>query len=206
MPRIASMVRQHQPGMIIVDRTIHGPYENYQTPERAVPDKQLTYPWESCIPLSDDWGYVKRPRWKSAQKIVNTLIEVVAKGGNLVLGVGPTPDGLLEPDVVERLKEIGSWLRKNGKAIYGTQTTPNYHCGDMWFTASKSNANLFALYVHEEGKPMPVRISWKNNIPKRGIRLLSTGKKLKTKIVGDEVTVFLPKNMEEQSFALEILN
>ena len=206
MPRIASMVRQHQPGMIIVDRTIQGPYENYQTPERAVPDKQLTYPWESCIPLSDDWGYVKRPRWKSAQKIVNTLIEVVAKGGNLVLGVGPTPDGLLEPDVVERLKEIGSWLRKNGKAIYGTQTTPYYHCGDMWFTASKSNANLFALYVHEEGKPMPVRISWKNNIPKRGIRLLSTGKKLKTKIVGDEVIVFLPKNIEEQSFALEILN
>lgn len=205
MPSIATMARRHQPGLIIVDRTIRGPYENYLTPERAVPDEQLTFPWESCIPLSDDWGYVKNPKWKSAHKIVNTLIEVVAKGGNLVLGVGPTPDGLLQTEVVERLKAIGSWLNNNGRAIFETRPTPNYHHGDMWFTASKNNANLYAVFMHEEGKAMPESISWKGNIPMRGVRLLSTGKKLKTKIAGDEVTVYLPKKMEKQSFALELL-
>ena len=108
MPRIAEMGRHYQPGLIMVDRTIHGPYENYQTPERTIPEKQLPYPWESCIPLSDDWGYVKHPNFKSPQKIINSLIEIVAKGGSLVLGVGPTPEGVIQPEVIERLKTIGT--------------------------------------------------------------------------------------------------
>ena len=65
MPRIAEMARRNQPGIIMVDRTIHGPYENYQTPERTIPETQLNYPWESCIPLTNDWGYVNHPTWKS---------------------------------------------------------------------------------------------------------------------------------------------
>ena len=120
MPEVARIARTNQPGIIIVDRTIHGPYENYQTPERTIPETQLGYPWESCIPLSDDWGWVPRPRFKSPQKVICSLIETVAKGGNLVLGVGPTPEGLIEPETVSRLKEIGQWLSANGKAIYGT--------------------------------------------------------------------------------------
>jgi alpha-L-fucosidase len=56
MERIANSVRRNQPGILIVDRTIKGKYENYQTPERSIPDAQLPFPWESCIPLSNDWG------------------------------------------------------------------------------------------------------------------------------------------------------
>ena len=104
MPGMARMARSHQPGLIIVDRTIHGPYENYQTPERTIPEEQLNHPWESCIPLSDDWGFVNHPRWKSPQRVISTLVEIVAKGGNLVLGVGPTPEGLIQPEAVSRLK------------------------------------------------------------------------------------------------------
>lgn len=105
MPHIAQMALRQQPGLIMVDRTIHGEYENYQTPERTIPETQLNYPWESCIPLSDDWGWVPRPRWKTPEKVINTLIEIVAKGGNLVLGVGPTPEGLIQPEATERLKK-----------------------------------------------------------------------------------------------------
>lgn len=204
MPGMAAMARSHQPGLIIVDRTIHGPYENYQTPERTVPEEQLTFPWESCIPLSDDWGFVNHPRWKSPQRVINTLVEIVAKGGNMVLGVGPTPEGLIQPEAVSRLKEIGQWLKKYGRAIYGTTITPRYHDGNIWFTAAKDGKSLFAIYQLNEDETVPAQVAWTGNLPKKSVRLLSTGKKLKTKVMGDHVTVTLPKGMPRESFALEI--
>ena len=204
MPGMAAMARSHQPGLIIVDRTIHGPYENYQTPERTVPEQQLAFPWESCIPLSDDWGFVNHPRWKSPQRVINTLVEIVAKGGNMVLGVGPTPEGLIQPEAVSRLKEIGQWLKKYGRAIYGTTITPRYHDGNIWFTAAKDGKSLFAIYQLNEDEAVPAQVTWTGNLPAKGVRLLSTGKKLKTKVAGDRVTVTLPKGMPCESFALEI--
>lgn len=206
MPKIATMARAHQPGLIMVDRTIHGPYENYQTPERTIPDKQLDYPWESCIPLTNDWGYVKHPTWKSPEKVVNTLVEIVAKGGNLVLGVGPTPEGLIQKEAVTRLHDIGLWLKANGKAIYDTKATPDYHDGDVWFTASKDGGTIYAIYELQEGKTLPATISWTKNLPKKGskVTLLANGAKLKTKIKDNTVTVTLPTGMKQQSFAMAI--
>lgn len=205
MPRIAEMARHNQPGILVVDRTIHGPYENYQTPERTIPETQLNFPWESCIPLSDDWGYVRHPNWKSPEKVVNTLIEIVAKGGNLVLGVGPTPEGLIQDEVVSRLKKIGNWLNANGKAIYNTQITPKYNDGNIWFTQSKDGKTIYAIYMAEEGKPLPTTITWSANIPKKGssVKLVANGAKLKTKMTNGVVSVTLPKGMKPQSFAME---
>ena len=203
MPRIAQMARSHQPGLIMVDRTIRGPYENYQTPEKTIPETQLNFPWESCIPLSDDWGWVPRPRWKSPEKVISTLVEIVAKGGNLVLGVGPTPKGLIQPEAVTRLNAIGQWLKQNGKAIYNTVTTPIYNDGQVWFTADKDGKTRYAIYLLDEGKHLPRIISWNQNVPKGNVRLLSTGKKLKTKTVNGRTEVMLPRGLKQQSVALE---
>ena len=79
MPKIATMARQAQPGLLIVDRTVHGPYENYQTPEQKIPEKQLDNPWESCLTLANNWGYVANDQFKTSAKIIHTLIEVVQK-------------------------------------------------------------------------------------------------------------------------------
>ena len=204
MPELARIARTNQPGIIIVDRTIHGPYENYQTPERTIPEKQLNFPWESCITLSDDWGWVPRPRFKSPEKVIETLVEIVAKGGNLVLGVGPTPEGLIEPEAVSRLKKIGQWLSVNGKAIYNTTITSHYNEGNIWFTQSKDGQKHYAIYLLNEGQTLPANISWSQNLPKKSIRLLSNGKKLKYKMNGNNVTVSLPKQLPQQSLALEI--
>ncbi|MBD0258797.1 MAG: alpha-L-fucosidase [Cytophagales bacterium] len=69
MPRIAAMARQAQPGLLIVDRTVHGPYENYQTPEQRVPERKIDNPWESCMTLANNWGYVPNDSFKSPAKI-----------------------------------------------------------------------------------------------------------------------------------------
>ena len=204
MPTVARMARSHQPGLIIVDRTIRGPYENYLTPERAIPDEQLPYPWESCIPLTDDWGYTPRARYKTANDVIGTLIEVVAKGGNLVLGVGPTPEGLINAEATERLHEIGKWLKANGTAIYGTTITPHYHEDSLWFTASKDGTKKYALYRYADGDNMPATLSWTGNQPHKAVRLLSTGKRLKYTTDGQRTTVQLPTNLPQQSLALEI--
>ena len=204
MDRIVQMARSYQPGLIVVDRTIRGPYENYQTPEQTIPQEQLSYPWESCITLSDDWGWTPYPRWKSSQRIVNTLAEIVAKGGNMVLGVGPTPQGLIQPEAVERLQGIGKWLRTYGQAIYGTTITPHYHEGNIWFTASKDGKRKYAIYALPEGETLPASISWTVNLPMKSVRMLSSGKKLKHRITDGRVTVTLPRGMQQQSFALEI--
>ena len=206
MPRIAQMARSHQPGLIMVDRTIHGEYENYQTPERTIPETQLNYPWESCIPLSDDWGWVPRPRWKTPEKVINTLIEIVAKGGNLVLGVGPTPEGLIQPEATERLKKIGQWLNENGKAIYNTVPTEQYQDGNVWFTKSKNNSKTYVIYMLDENGKLPSEISWSGHQPKQGTKatLLGNGKKLSTRQKGNKTVVKLPKRLKQQSFAMEI--
>ena len=204
MPKIAAIARKNQPGILIVDRTCHGPYENYQTPERTVPERQLDYPWESCIPLTDDWGWTPNAHYKSAAQVIGTLIEIVAKGGNLVLGVGPTPDGLLNPEVVSRLQEIGQWLKLNGKAIYNTTTTPYYNERDIWFTQSKDNARHYAIYRLPEGEQLPETISWTTHLPQKSIRLVVNGKRVKYRVEGDKVIVWLPKQAAQQSLAFEI--
>ena len=197
MPRIAAMARQAQPGLLIVDRTVHGPYENYQTPEQRIPEKQLDYPWESCLTLANNWGYVPNDRFKSSAKIVHTLIEVVAKGGSLLLGIGPKPDGTLPEIAIQRLEEIGKWTKLNGEAIYNTRITADYKDGNTYFTKSKSGNVKYALVCLPENSPTPATIKWKTNIPKKGARmkLLQTGETVKWKLNGDGVEVTLPKSV-----------
>ena len=196
MDRIAARVRQNQPGILIVDRTVTGKYENYRTPERMIPDKQLPYPWETCMPLSKDWGYVPGATFKTASQVLNTLVEVVAKGGSLLLGIGPTPEGIIEPAVVDRLNEIGKWLECNGEAIYNTRPVKKYNDGNVWFTGSKDGGNLYAIITASEQSPMPKTISWKDDRFCNGQKLvfLANGKTLKCAVQKDgTVSVTLPK-------------
>ncbi|SEA23403.1 alpha-L-fucosidase [Porphyromonadaceae bacterium KH3R12] len=194
MDKIAGMARRNQPDLLIVDRTIRGKYENYQTPERSVPSEQLPYPWESCIPLSSDWGWIPDATFKTPAEVIAMLIEVTAKGGNLLLGVGPTPEGIIQPEVEIILKEIGDWLEINGKGIYNTRITPHYHSGNVWFTAGKDNKTIYAHYVPENDKKIPSVIEWEGNTPKKGskVTLLHTQKQVKWTVDENKTRIVLP--------------
>lgn len=192
-----------QPGLIAVDRTRRGKNENYQTPERAIPERALYYPWESCIPLSDEWGWTPNANYKSADKVIASLIEITAKGGSLLLGVGPTADGEIEEGACKSLAEIGDWLEKNGEAIYGTRPLEVFQSGDVWFTGSKDGTTTYAIYIADPGQTIPATIKWNGNIPAGKVTMVSTGKTLKHVIDKEgNVVVTLPKNTKE-SFALK---
>ena len=200
---ILEKARKQHPGLISVDRSIRGKNENYQTPERGIPETQLNYPWESCIPLSNDWGWVPNAPYKSAQKVINTLAEITAKGGCFVLGVGPTPTGIIEEAAVERLHAVGEWLRANGKAIYATRTTPVYHDGNTWFTADKDGKTLYAIYALPERENLPATLVWKGNVPTGKMTLLKGNKRVKYCVDGDRVEVTLPAGMANEPVALQ---
>lgn len=203
LDRVLEKARKTHPGLISVDRSIRGKNENYQTPERSIPATQLNYPWESCITLSNDWGWVPNAPYKSPEKIISILAEIVAKGGCLALGVGPTADGIIEQPVVDRLHKIGEWMRANGEAIYSTRTTPVYNDGKTWFTANKDGETLYAIYTVSDGETLPATIEWKGNLPKGKMTLLQTGKKVKYSCEGDKVVVKLPEGLKNEPLAFK---
>ena len=195
--------RKVSPGLISVDRTIQGPNENYQTPEQQVPNRQIAHPWESCMTLGTDWGWTPRPRYKSARRVIGTLAEITAKGGSLVLGVGPTPQGIIEEKAEVILQEIGEWLRRCGEAIYGTRITENYNDDKVWFNASKDGNTLYAIYALPDGESLPASLSWEGNLPKGKVTVLNNGRKVKPVVKDGKVTVALPKGLRDEPVALK---
>ena len=197
IPAIAAMARKAQPGLLVVDRTVHGEYENYQTPEQKIPATQLPYPWESCITLGHAWGFVPNDQFKTSAKVIHSLIEIVAKGGSMLLGIGPKADGTFPEEAIARLKEIGKWLNKNGEAIYNTRITSKYQDGNTYFTKNPKTGKMYALVCLPENSSLPKQVEWTQNLPaaKTKITLLQTGTSLKWTRRGDKVLVDIPASI-----------
>jgi alpha-L-fucosidase len=197
MPKIATMARASQPGLLMVDRTVHGTYENYQTPEQQIPKTQLDNPWESCMTLANNWGHVPNDKYKSSARVIHTLIEVVAKGGNLLLGIGPKPDGSFTDEAIQRLKEVGNWMNKNGSSLYNTRTTKNYQDGNTFFTQNPKTGTFYALVCLQESQLTEKEITWQYHLPKKGskLTLLQTGEEVKWKEEEHRVRIYLPSSV-----------
>jgi alpha-L-fucosidase len=126
MKRIAEMARSYQEGLLIVDRTVAGEYENYTTPEQEVPNEPLSFPWETCMTMGNSWSFVPNDNYKSSQKLVQLLVKIVSRGGNFLLNIGPGPDGDWDPVAYSRLKDIGNWMAINGEGIYNSKPMVPY--------------------------------------------------------------------------------
>ncbi|MES1228460.1 MAG: alpha-L-fucosidase, partial [Armatimonadota bacterium] len=143
---LATMARNLQPGLIIANRTVGDAYEDFITPEHQIPDEPLDSPWESCLVMAENWKYHPRDRYKSTIEIMEMLVDIISKGGNLLLGVGPTPEGEFTPQAIERLEEIGAWFQINGEAVYGTRAKAPYRFGDVRFTAKGDQTYAFVFH------------------------------------------------------------
>ena len=97
---------------------------DYDTPEQQVGSFQTDWPWESCITICKQWAWKPDDELKSLEQCIHTLVNTAGGGGNLLLNVGPMPNGQIEARQVGRLKEIGDWLERYGHTIYGTRGGP----------------------------------------------------------------------------------
>ncbi len=118
---LLDLIEELSPGCLVNDR-IGNTLGDFFTPEQEVPEVISREPWESCITLGTNWGYLRRDSvYKSPEVVARLLTDIVSKGGNLLLNVGPTPRGTFPPKAVSRLETVGEWMKVNGEAIYGTQ-------------------------------------------------------------------------------------
>ncbi|MBR3642267.1 MAG: alpha-L-fucosidase, partial [Parasporobacterium sp.] len=135
------------------------PYENYITPEQCVPEEPLDVPWESCITLGGSFSFAYGDRYKTPREVITLLTDIVAKGGNLALNVGPQPDGRLPAGALKSMEGFGRWLAKYGEAIYGTRICAPYKKDGICFTQKEAEGVVYAIKQYpEEGEPVLERV------------------------------------------------
>jgi alpha-L-fucosidase len=197
MPRLVADARAKQPGLIVVDRAVPGPHQNYLTPEARVPDEPILDPWEVPMPMATSWSYVPDDRYKSTRQLVHMLADVVSKGGNLLLNIGPGPDGAWHEAAYDRLAGLGDWIGVNGAAIYGTRAVAPYREGKIRLTQG-TDGSVYAIYLADETETrLPEYVSMTGWQPAPGatVSLLGADGALEWEKAGTGVVVRIPEDM-----------
>lgn len=213
--RFLKMIHELSPRTLVNNRI--GLPADYQTPEQFVPDHVPVkagapqpaageappardfQPWETCMTINNTWAYNSRDRqFKSAAKLIRTLVEVASKGGNFLLNVGPTPEGDIQPEFQERLKTIGEWLKVNGEAIYGTTYGP-------WqkLPFGKSTARGKTIYLHVFDWPPSGELKVENARERVKSAILLAGRStLRFRQNGADLTIDVPKTVPDASVSV----
>lgn len=198
LPAQYAMIHRLQPGCLVGNNHHQMPFEgeDIQIFERDVPGENnagyspggiSSLPLETCQTMNGMWGYkVVDTNYKSFPELINLLVRTAGKGANLLLNVGPQPDGNLPATAVERLAEIGRWLRTYGETIYGTEGSP--FSEQEWGTATRNAENLF-LHVLSPRDEITVPISISS------VRVYDTGENLDFTISEPGSIIKIPADM-----------
>src|SRR5919199_7003955 len=151
---LVELVHQLQPECLVNGRIGNGLGDYAESRDNVIPTGTLQADWEVPATINDTWGFkTSDHNWKSPAELVRKLVDVASKGGNYLLNVGPTAQGVIPQPSVERMQAIGRWLEANGEAIYATQPGPIQGQEHVRSTARGSTVYLHAL--HWPGADMP---------------------------------------------------
>jgi alpha-L-fucosidase len=215
--RFMDQVRHLQPATLVNDRlAVPG---DYVTPEqfipKAIPVKGVTMnspdhseadkmaitvprperfqPWESCMTINDTWAYRPKDRnFKTADSLIHSLVEIISRGGNLLLDVGPQPDGQIQPEFVERLQQVGEWTRANAAAIYGSTYGPLQ--GYAPYRTTSRGESIFVFVMDDSATELTI-IPLERRV--RQARVVATGKPLTFQASGKGIRIPLHKEIWE---------
>lgn len=121
-----------------------------KTPEQNTPDEPLPRPWEACYTMGTDWGFkpTNDPH-KSGKEVIDMLTEIRAKGGNFLLNVGPMPDGQIQIEQENILREVALWNFANSEAIYKVKPLPVIREENVWYTRSNDEKYIYAIITRK---------------------------------------------------------
>lgn len=199
MGELVKKAREKQPELIVVDRAVAGPYQNYLTPENHVPEKMLPYPWESCIIMGGGWSYSFNPQFKSSRELIHMLVDIVSKGGNLLLNIGPSPEGTWYDEAYVRLEKLGKWMAVNSEAIYNSRPIFPYKEGKVCLTKQK-DGTVYAIYLGSENEQSPPSKIWVSSFAPDDdakISMLGIEGTLEWEKVGNGFLVTVPDSVQE---------
>ncbi len=158
---------------IITNNRLGGGYKgDTETPEQHIPATGFKdRDWETCMTMNNTWGYKSYDHdWKSTETLLHNLVDIVSKGGNYLLNVGPTSEGEIPQESIDRLTEIGEWMAKNGESIYGTSPSP---CNKPEWGRITSKSDR--LYLHVFDWPADGKLLVPVTVETAGGRLLADG-------------------------------
>jgi alpha-L-fucosidase len=204
MPKIAKMARSYQPGLLVVDRTVTGEYENYVTPEQTIPEEPLPHPWESCITMGNSWSYVPNDIYKPANELIHMLVRIISRGGNFLLNIGPSAQGDWSDTAYNRLKEIGAWMKVHGEAVYNTVPLAPYEDGNIVYLQSKDKKTMYVYVLSDNSDdvvlPQNLLLHSIALNKKSRITLLDVPKeKIKWKTTSDKTEIEVPSKFQNKN-------
>jgi len=183
---------------------------DFGTPEQTIPATGVPgLDWETCMTMNDNWGYNSRDKaFKPVRTMLRMLADIASKGGNYLLNVGPTAEGVFPPESVERLREIGAWMAVNGESIYGTQSSP-FKKLDWGRSTQKAIEGGARLYLHVFDWPADGRLVVPGifNAPKKAY-LLSDAKKSALSVARqeDSLIISLPAAAPDANDSVVVLD
>jgi alpha-L-fucosidase len=202
-------IRGLQPNLIVNNRVGKDPQGNasstsgqervgdYGTPEQTIPSNGFGpgVDWETCMTMNDTWGYKKSDRnWKSTATLIHNLVDIASKGGNYLLNVGPTSEGVIPEASVQRLNEIGQWMHVNSPAIYSTTGSPFSHQLPWGRCTKKVEGGETTLYLHVFDWPADGRLlapGLRSRV-ESAFLLVEPSRTLGTKLTGDGTIISVP--------------
>ncbi|HPF41545.1 MAG TPA: alpha-L-fucosidase [Phycisphaerae bacterium] len=195
---IAASARRKQPGLLVVDRAVEGPFQDYLTPENRIPEKMLPHPWESNIVSGGGYAYVPGAKYLSDREVVRMLADIVSRGGNMLLNVAPSPKGDFDPAAYEMLEGVARWMRVNSDAIYDTRPLAPWRDGRFALTQNRHTKAAYAIYLSSDDQPTPPTRMLLNDIAPAAdavITMLGDDRRLDWKPVGDGCLVEIPQRL-----------
>lgn len=179
-----------RPGIVTNNRLGGGFPGDTETPEQHIPATGYKdRDWETCMTMNDTWGFKSYDQnWKSVQTLIRNLVDIVSKGGNYLLNVGPTAEGEIPAPSVERLEGVGKWMAAHGEAIYGASASP-FARQLPWGRCTRKEGKLF-FHVFSWPPDGVLRIPLRNRVKRAA--LLTGGAVLQVSAGEEGIAVKLP--------------